>query len=198
MATEDIKWYRCVVTPEGDSKGVSEAEINAFISYTFGEKKTRNLHYYTPRHSSTYSWSIDEEDWMSDRYEFTPNRVYKVVGKYIIDDNRASHEFAKIADCFAELHYTFDDDVKTLIKRKEEKGDRIDITPVEVNERSFEILYSITCCVCKGRKYMSSTRRSINIFEAITECYKTLRDSSPRIPHEIKRVLEDKMRKTKR
>ena len=194
MAVEDVKWYRCIAVPEKKQEGVNENEMNAFISYTFGANRTRNLRYYAPR-DPKYDWEADY-DWISDRYDFKLDCIYKVVGKYIIDDSGVSHELASIADCFTEYNLVLDDEVKALIKRKEDKGDKIQIKPLFVETRG--TMYEVTCAVARRHTYMITSRKNINAYEGIIRCYKTLRDSCPNIPRKIKYILEDRIRKTKK
>ena len=181
MAIKNVNWYRCITVPEINAVEDEENEMNAFISYTFGNKRTRNMHLYAPRISR---YNSDEwNEWTKDRYDFKANGIYKVIGKNIIDDSGISHKLEKIKNYFEEFKYTLDEEAKALIKKKEEKGDKIEIKPIMLSQKQLKVVFEISCEAVIANPIVSpypytreyETTYDYDIYRGIVRCYKVLR-----------------------
>ena len=187
-----MKYYCCIMVPEDEAK----EDINMFIQYTFGSDRCA---YQWRNKWGDYSYG-DYYEMPTKRYDFTKNKIYSSIddGIHITDDSRVVYNFSEVSHCFIEVSFELDDTAKALIAKKEAKGDSIRIDPFMIDEQTHKMSFFVTCSVAKGRRYICVTRESSDIYEAIIQCYRSLRDSCPEIPHKIKDILEDRMRKTRR
>lgn len=182
-----MAYYRCVKEPE--VKGESESNINSFITYTFGAKKTywRTLWY----GDDNYYGEYDPYNLASGRYHFHIGYIYESDGMTIKDDSDIIHNFYGIKDCFFEVNIELDDATKELIKLKKEKGAKITITPLMMDMRSYKIIFRVECSVSNERSFSSTWYEDTDVYNSIIICFKRLRKGTlSGYYHKIEEVLE--------
>ena len=181
----EVKYYTCIKEVDNNNNNNNDNN-NAFLTYAFGNGRTS--------YGSRYSYSISNSYYdypTRNEYYFHVNWIYQSIdnGKTITDEYGSIWDLEPIKDYFKEIKIEFDDCVKTLIQRKKEKGNRVDIKPLQfIGDKIF---YHVDCTVMSRNSLSSTWCEGTDVYETIVSCFKRLRTGSlSGYYHRIKDVLE--------
>lgn len=159
---ENIKYYLCIknVNVGYMSSNVSTHNSNQFLLYAFNQQTS-------PFHCFSNSYP----------QEFYKDKIYKCFEGNIYSETSRCYSLESVQDNFTEIEFELDDDVKSVIKRKQLFGDFISIEPI--NLRNGEIIYNVSCHI-KRKKHFKfgvfyAQRFTSNPMKGIVECYKEAR-----------------------
>ena len=176
----EVKYYACIKKVDNNNNNE-----NAFLTYAFGNGRTYGSRYGYSISNYYYDYPIPNE------YNFHANWIYQSIdnGKTITDDYGSIWDLEPIKDYFKEIKIEFDDCVKTLIQRKKEKGNRVDIKPLMfIGDK---ICYHVECAVMTRRSLSSTWCEGTDAYETIVSCFKKLRTGPlSGYYHKIRDVLE--------
>lgn len=155
---KNIKYYLCIKNFDaGYMPPELSASYNQFLFYAFNQQISPSYCFSNPR-------------------EFYKDKIYKCFEGNLYSENSHCYSLESVQDNFTEIEFELDDDVKSVIKRKQLFGDFISIEPISL--RNGKIIYDVVCHVHrKNFKFgvFYTQKFTSNPMKGIAECYKEAR-----------------------